>query len=151
MSKLIKKIEIDATAERVWEVLSDYGDVYKWAPIVAASRVLTASSTGLGAERACTIPGFGDVVETVTEWQNGRSLGYRVTGVPGVTDQQNRFSVALEGDGSVVVLEVDLDMVAPEEHRAAAELQFAEVMETTLAGLKQYVETGESMRLPAAA
>ena len=105
----------------------------------------------LGAERACTIPGFGDVVETVTEWEDGSSLSYRVTGVPGVTDQQNRFSVTPKGDGSVVVLEVDLEMVAPEEQRAAAERQFAEVMAITLAGLKQYAETGESMGLPAAA
>ncbi len=151
MSKQTKEIEIDAPADRIWEVLSDYANVYKWAPVVAASRVLTASSTGLGAERACTIPGFGDVVETVTEWEDGSSLGYRVTGVPGVTDQQNRFSVTPKGDRSVVVLEVDLEMVAPEEQRAAAERQFAEVMEITLVGLKQYVETGESMGLPAAA
>ena len=151
MSKLTKEIEIDATADRIWEVLSDYGNVYKWAPIVAASRVLTASSTGLGAERACTIPGFGEVVETVTEWEDGSSLSYRVTGVPGVTDQQNRFSVTPEGDGSVVVLEVDLEMVAPEAQRAPAELQFAAVMEVTLAGLRQYVETGESIGSPAAA
>ena len=52
MTKVSAEIVIDAPAERVWEVLADFGSVYKWAPGVTESH--STSSNNSGADAAGT-------------------------------------------------------------------------------------------------
>lgn len=53
------KVKIDMSKNKVWEILSDFIGIDKWAPLVvnsAATTEPTATATcGIGCERSCEI------------------------------------------------------------------------------------------------
>ncbi len=65
---------IDASVQKVWEVLADFGDVYRWAPSVTNSYSTSENNNGLEASRHCDIAGFGGIEEYITEWNEGRDF-----------------------------------------------------------------------------
>ena len=148
MSKLIREIEIDAPAERVWDVLADFSNVANWAPTITESRSTTEASRGVGAERTCNHEKMGTLVERIVAWEDGRSLSYDVIkGLPFPMDSlNNTWSVNAAGDATIVSLVMEFRMgLGPFGGLPAfmALRPMRKEMQVSLAGLKQYVETGE--------
>jgi hypothetical protein len=79
MSKVEVKHEIDASAERVWEVLRDFGGVENFHPAVRASGLLSERSEGLGAQRKCEFHDGNWVKERVVGWEDGRSMTIEIS------------------------------------------------------------------------
>lgn len=77
--KVTSHIAINASQHQIWDVISDFANVYTWAPSVQLSHALTNTETGLGAGRYCKLDGFGEIEEYVTEWQEGEGFVYDVT------------------------------------------------------------------------
>ena len=72
-------ININAPIAVVWELLKDFGNVSDWAPSVSKSYYLNEQRSGVGTGRHCSIDGFGDIQEYVTNWKEGRGFIYSVT------------------------------------------------------------------------
>lgn len=64
------KHTINAPLSDVWEILSDFNNVYIWAPVVTHSVELNDKNNQVGAGRHCTIKGLGLIEETITQWQD---------------------------------------------------------------------------------
>ncbi|KZM42139.1 hypothetical protein OA92_13105 [Marinomonas sp. SBI22] len=73
---LQKSIMINATQEAVWAVISEFNNVYTWAPSVEHSTALNDKYQSVGSGRVCHIKGFGTVEETVTQWHEGKGFEF---------------------------------------------------------------------------
>ncbi len=70
---VIRKITINASAERMWKILADdYDKVGEWTSQIEQSTSNPDLPVGEG--RVCTTPGFGDVKETITQFDETRRM-----------------------------------------------------------------------------
>ena len=148
MPRLVRQIAIDSSCEQVWEVLADFGGVANWAPTISESHSTTEATGGVGAERTCKHVKMGDIEERIVAWDEGRSLSYDVIkGLPfPMKSLNNTWSVDAAGDAAIVSLVMEFRM-GPGPLGAlpalVARMPMRKEMQVSLAGLKQYVETGE--------
>ena len=153
MPRITKEVRIDASKEKVWEILADWGAVSNWAPTILESHSTTEATGGVGAERACEHEKMGHIEERVGAWHEGSSLSYDVIkGLPfPMKSLNNTWSVSADGDGAVVTLTMDFRMgMGPLGALPAlmARPMMRNEMGLSLAGLKQYTETGEVVATP---
>lgn len=154
MSKIKLEIAIDATPGKVWEVLGDFGNVYKWSPAVRVSASVEGHERGDGAVRTCEVPGFGSVNETVTEWSEGQGFTFLLEATGPVKTAVSDWRVRSEGAGSVVTVAIDFKvrygMLGTAMDRLIMRRMLRRVAARTLTGLRHYVMTGEEVgdRLP---
>jgi len=78
MTIIRHEIEARCTPERVWRLLADLQAVERYNPGVRSAKVEGARRSGVGAMRSCELLPNGRVVERVTEWEEGRTLGLEV-------------------------------------------------------------------------
>ena len=145
MPKLVRQIAINASKEKVWEVLADFSGAANWAPTILESRSTTEANGGVGAERTCKHVKMGNIEERIVAWEDGRSLSYDVIkGLPfPMKSLNNTWAVSTLGDGALVTLTMDFGMkLGPLGLLAAlmARPPMRKEMGVSLAGLKQYVE-----------
>ena len=147
MTVIAREIAINALPEKVWAVLSDYEGVAKWAPDVVSAHATTEESQGVGATRLCATSGFGDIEEIVTDWREGESLSYSVTGNLPLRDVLMAWTLRAEGGQTVAQLRANYEIKegGPEAVMDRLNLRrtLAGAFETALLGLKYHVETGE--------
>lgn len=67
---------LHASGDRVWNVLDDFGGVWRYNPSVESSRVLNDIETGTGACRECVFADGSRIEETITDYAPGE--GYTV-------------------------------------------------------------------------
>ena len=148
MPTLVRQVAIDASMERTWEVLADFGGVANWAPTISESHSTTEANGGVGAERTCKHEKMGDIEERIVAWEEGRSLSYDVIeGLPfPMKSLNNTWSVSAAGDNAIVSLVMEVRMgpgLLGSLPALMARLPMRKEMQVSLAGLKQYVETSE--------
>ena len=149
MPLLTGRVQIDASAEKTWEVLADFGGVSNWAPTITESRSLTEANGGVGARRTCTHVKMGQLEEEIVEWEEGRRYSYDVTrGLPmPMKSLNNDWSVEADGDGAVVTLHQNFQTKFGPLGSLMESLVLRRMMEkeiaVSLAGLKYHTETGE--------
>ena len=153
MAKITRQVRIDASKEKTWEVLADFGAVASWAPTILQSHSTTEANGGVGAERTCEHEKMGQLVERITGWDEGSSLSYDVIkGLPfPMKSLNNVWSVRADGDGAVVTVTMDFRMgLGPlgALPTLMARVMMRKEMAVSLAGLKQYTETGEVVAAP---
>lgn len=104
MAKFNAKTTIDATPDRVWEVLSDFGGISQSAPHLTGSILTSDEPTGVGASRHCDLSMGGmSTEETVTRWEEGKgySVDIQMKGMP-MRDAHADFDISVE-DGKTVL------------------------------------------------
>ena len=153
MPRITRQVRSNASKEKVWEILADWGAVSNWAPTISESHSTTEATRGVGAERACEHEKMGHIEERIVAWDEGSSLSYEVTkGLPfPMKSLNNTWSVSDAGDGAVVTLTMDFRMgMGPLGALPAlmARPMMRKEMRLSLAGLKQYTETGEVVATP---
>ncbi len=135
-------INIAASKEHVWGILSNYGSIDQWAALVSKSE---ASGTGVGAERTCNIIDGAVLVETVDQWTEGKGFRYQIAGMP-TKSAATTWTVAPEGNGTKVgfhlAFDAEAEMVAPLTEKISGFRDFL------LAALKTNAETGAVIALP---
>jgi len=150
MVKISNQVQINAPKSKVWEIVSDFGAVSRWGPLVTQSATISQNNKGLGAERSCEVLQIGNITEKVIGWDEGNSITIDVKGIPGVYSLVNQSTLSGEGDQTVVTLETDVDIKGTEEEKKGIEEQFHGALQLTVEGLKQYAETGQKMAPPSA-
>ena len=148
MAKISQQVQINVPKNKVWEILADFGNVYKWAPPITQSALTGSTTQGVGTERFCEVIQMGRATEKVLEWDEGNSIRYEIKGLPSVNSFINKFSLKGEADQTEVTFEGELDIAGTEAERKGFEEQLQGMVQMTLQGLKQYAETGQKMSLP---
>ena len=65
---------IPSAPEKVWAVLADFPNIATWNTGVAKSFATSDSTAGVGAQRHCDLAPFGELEETVKEWDDTRRM-----------------------------------------------------------------------------
>jgi uncharacterized protein YndB with AHSA1/START domain len=145
MSSFATEIKIDAPVDAVWEVLADYGGIYRWHPDAVASQVTTEDGAGLGARRHLDLGGRNYLDEEVIEWESGQRLTVRIvaTNLP-FKSADVRFTLRPENGGTVVtvspVYELKFGLLGKLLDRLFIHRSYEKNLRALLAGLKDYVE-----------
>lgn len=154
MSTFSTRIRINAPKERVWEVLAEVGDIYKWNPGVSHSYSTSESSRGEGVTRHCDLQSFGRNVgyleERAIDWCEGEGFKIDIykSNLP-IKRNLVAFSIEADDDTSVVTVSPDYEIKYGPIGRLidwlVARRQMKKGMDGLLAGLKYYVETGKEV------
>jgi ribosome-associated toxin RatA of RatAB toxin-antitoxin module len=149
MTKITQIRTIQAPADRVWDILADFGGVHIFHPLVESSRIINGQDTGLGAERRCDLYNGGEAIEKITSFvAERRHLGITVRDGPGPMEAMTgELTVTPVDDNSC---EVRADLQYRLKGGAAGEAVDAEMMrammdgvvETVLKGLEDHAVTG---------
>lgn len=145
------KVKIDMSKNKVWEILSDFIGIDKWAPLVvnsAATTKRTATATcGIGCERSCEIQGMGSIQERVTEWNEGNGFTVEIKPMPGTPVRSGFTTWSLEYlDNKQTVVKVISKFLlegTEKEKKAFLLHQAPHLFESSLTGLKCYAENSE--------
>ena len=150
MSTLEKQVRIAAPVEEVWAVLADFGGVTQWAPTVNHAVITNGLAAGVDCTRECTVEGFGKVKEQIVEWNEGESYAYELGAVGPLKRARNTWAVRPDGKGTRVTFTVRFETrfgpLGALLDRLVMRRKFTQTMRLSLAGLKQYVETGEPVQ-----
>jgi len=93
------------------------------------------------------IPGFGDVEERITDWQEGVGFSFDVTASGPVETARSTVTLRASGAATTVVYEIEFklrDGLTTEE-QTGAEGYLQMVVKETLLGLKHFAETGQKI------
>ena len=160
MATFTKQTRIDASEDKVWDVLADIGSISKWNPGVKHSYLTSDAATGEGATRHCDLqrPGgkrIGYLEERAFDWREGEAFRISIdeTNLPLKT---NVVSFVVRGNGEETVVavspeyEVKYGVLGKVMDSLIGRRQFEKGMENLLRGLKHYIETGDGVgdRIP---
>ncbi len=149
MPQLTRQVKINAPKENTWDILADWGAVSNWAPTIKKTHTTTEAKRGGGSIRSCDHTQMGNIEEEILAWEEGTSLSYDVIkGLPmPMKSLNNIWSVSGEGADSMVNLTMDFGMKFGPLGALMAALALRRLMHKemglNLAGLKQYLESGE--------
>ena len=147
MNQVKSQIVIDAPVKQVWEILADFGEVYRWAPSVTKSYSTSDDNSGPEASRHCDIAGFGGIEEEITEWNEGRSFTYRASGVGPISHWYSTWSVKAQGDKTLVSTDFRYGLrfgpVGTLMNAMIIRRKLQQSLATALEGLMQHAKTGE--------
>jgi len=101
--KVAAQVVVNAPAEKVWEVLADFSAVDTWVPFVQSSHIEGVIERGVGIERRCDLGKSGNITEFVTDWNEGESLTYQVSGFGPMKLLVNSWRVRKIDDQSCIV------------------------------------------------
>jgi len=65
---------IPSAPAKIWAVLADFPNIATWNTGVAKSFATSDSTGGVGAQRHCDLAPFGELEETVKEWDDARRM-----------------------------------------------------------------------------
>ena len=147
MAMTIKKIKIDSSKNKVWDILSDIGAIQNFSPSVSKSYYTSEIKEGIGASRHCDLLPMGKVEERIIGWKVGEELTieiYESKSVPFLGE--GKFILKEEGGKTNVTMSLTYRMKGGFLGSLMGVFmkgRISKAMEGTLKGLKHNVETGE--------
>ena len=144
MTQIETTIEISADADTVWAAIADLNGVADWNPNVAAASC-SSDSAGLGSTRTCQLAHGGQIDEVVSEWDDGRRLQFAIGSHGGIRSADMGLDVTPTASGTRVTATADYHLafgpLGPVIDRIAVNRQMTRMLDSSLAGLKEHVET----------
>lgn len=146
------KIQVDATPQHVWNILADFGGVYKYSPGVNSSNLLSEHGEGVGADRICHLAPAGQIQERILSWNEGRDYSleiYTGKGAPPFKKAIATLRIDPKNGGTEVTADFDYDLKYGPIGSLLNAVMFGPFLEKgfqgLLSGLKHYAETGEEV------
>ena len=96
-------MEIGAPADRVWEVLADFGNVAGWAPYMRRSHLIGDRHSGIGMRRGMRHAWGFRFEEVVTQWHEGKGFAFDVLKAPFPMKDVKEVWVLAPEDGHTAV------------------------------------------------
>lgn len=138
-----RSVDVDASPERVWALLSEFAAISRWAPNVDHSSLMTEQVSGVGTVRRIQTGGA-VVLETIESWEPGVELSYRITGLPPVIKElTNTWQLDEASSGTRVTLTTHIDAGPRPPQQLVAKAvgrKLAEASDQMLAGLLEALE-----------
>lgn len=89
--KVEESIEINASADKVWDLIKDYDKLHTWLPAVESSE--TQGGNDKGATRVLTLKGGGTITEELKSYKAAKkSMKYRITDMSTVKTVHHELS-----------------------------------------------------------
>jgi len=145
VSRFSTNIRIERSAEEIWVVLADIGNISEWNPGVLSSHVTTEAKTGIGSGRHCDLGGKSYLDERVVEWEKGSRLTFQIIGtnLP-FKNADIRFHLREDGGSTVVTVSPDYSLKFGLLGRVLDAVfirrMYSKGMKALLKGLKKHVE-----------
>ena len=139
-------LRLPAPISDVWRTYADFGEVQDWSPIVARSYLTSEGVEGLGMSRHCDLLPRGTVEETIVVWEPEARIVVRVEPAGPIAAQE--ITMTLEGGAkeTSVRMTADIELRSEAADRGAQiSDMFHTILRSTLAGLRYYLVTGESV------
>ncbi len=146
MVRTTVSLRLPAPISDVWRTYADFGEVQAWSPIVARSYLTSQGVEGLGMSRHCDLLPRGAVEETIVVWEPEARIVVRVEPAGPIAAQE--ITMTLEGGAkeTSVRMTADIELRSEAAERAAQISDtFHTILRSTLAGLRYYLVTGESV------
>ena len=143
MLNVKKSVTINAPADKVWEKISDFGDMGAWHPAVAKTEIVEGTNNVKGAKRVLTLQDGGKINETLTAYNpKKRAMAYMITeSVLPVDAYKAIISVRIAEKGqSVVTWGADFKAKAGADDKTAKDT-ISGVFDGGLGNLKKLLET----------
>jgi hypothetical protein len=127
----------------VWATYADFGNVQRWSPVVAKSNLTSQVTEGVGVARHCELVPRGAIDEVVSGWTPGEKMVIEVEPAGPIAAQQVTIDFASSESASSVRMSMQVTLQPGAEERADAIAESLRgVIQSTLAGLCHYLETG---------
>jgi hypothetical protein len=111
MRALTLAIKINATQQRVWETLADFGTVSDWAPYMKNSHLIGEIRSAEGMRRGMLHAWGFRFEETVTAWNEGEGFSFDVDQAPfPMKDVRESWSIGHQDGFSTVTTSVTYGM-----------------------------------------
>lgn len=143
---------VHAPADRVWAVLDDFGNVWRYHPTVESSQVVTDLETGQGARRECVRDDGDRFEQTILEYTAGEGyvLDFPDLGpFPLVATVVDIRVTEADDDHSTVTFtayfQPEYGLLGWLFGRVILEQQFEKRLDAILEGLAAYARTGEQV------
>ena len=140
---------IHVPSDLVWQVLTEYGNISAFHPMVKKS-FSTNSKIGLGATRHCDLQPMGEMEEEITAWEEGRLLVSEVKGgklLPPYRFMRGKTVVESLGGETRVSFTfsylLKFGLIGRVMNKFMIKPQFSKAPPQYLQGLKKYLESGE--------
>ncbi len=155
--KINNTIKVKIPAEKVWDVLKDFGGLEKYAPTIATSPITNNINTGLGAIRKCVFFNDSSMSEEIIDYQEGR--GYKIKIIehqmPFVrSNSEEIYVVKIDNNTSEINMSVNFEMSGGPLGWMMGSFMLKPMMNTVtkkiITGLAYHVKTGKlvSDKLP---
>lgn len=101
-----EKVEVNASAETVWDNLGDFGALEKWHPAFSKTEIVGGSNNTVGAQRVLTLKDGGTVNETLTNYNaSKKTMTYKITeSVVPVSHYSATIDVIAKGSNKSLVI-----------------------------------------------
>jgi len=147
-----KSIIINASKEKVWDILSDFGNVQNLSPGIAKSYLTSTTKKGIGATRHCDFTSMGSQVEEkIVEWEKGKSFKielYDTKNIPMMKGMNAYFELENYEDGTKLSTTFTYHMkniVGDLLNGMKMEKMNQKSWILFLAGIKHHTETGQNV------
>ena len=152
MKAVSYQIHVDAPTEKVWNILADFGGVYRYSPGVRSSHSTSQVNGGVGATRHCDLLPAGSVEERIVEWTEGQSYTleiYEGKGTPPFKHAVATLKLKPEAGGTRVFASLDYSLkygpVGAVMDKVMVQRFLDKGFQGLLSGLKHHAETGEEV------
>jgi len=100
-----KSVKINASADKAWAKIADFGDLGAWHPAVAKTEIVEGTNNEKGAKRVLTLQDGGKINETLTAYNaKKRTMSYIITeSVLPVDAYSATLTVKAAGKGKSIV------------------------------------------------
>lgn len=146
MTRISRSVEIASDRQAVWAQLADLGAVANWNPNVS-SATCGPVSYGTGATRVCELKPTGRIEETASEWIEGEEIWFAIGSHGGIRSADMGTVISSDGEVTTVTAIADYHLafgpIGPVIDRLATRRLMGQMMDKTLAGLKEHIESTE--------
>lgn len=147
-----RSITINASKQKAWEALADFGNVQNLSPNIKKSYLTSDDTVGLGSTRHCDFYSLGaSVDEKIIEWDEGKSIRielYNAKNLPMIRDMEALFELE-EKNGQTLLKGVFQYGMSNSIGQILNKLKMKKMntnsWEAFMAGIKQNLETGEKI------
>ncbi|KAJ8904848.1 hypothetical protein NDN08_001362 [Rhodosorus marinus] len=144
--------EVQVSAEKCWELLGDFSNIYHIHPMVKTSTPLSENDRGLGAIRQCDMYDGNSIQEKVIEWDE-ENMSYTITLIKGsLPINQMNAKVSVEANGgtqSALVCDVEFDpkhgFIGKLMGQLIMKPKFGGALGDMLGGVKYYLDEGDDV------
>lgn len=149
-----RNITINASKDKVWEALADFGNVQNLSPNIKKSYLKSDDSdpVGLGSERHCDFYSMGaSVDEKIIEWDEGKLMRielYNPKNLPMIRDIEALFELEEKNDQTLIKGTFEYGMsnsIGRFFNKLTMEKMNTKSWVSFLAGIKHNLETGEKV------